>query len=87
VFPDPTTLRFDRFPNRHAAFGLGVHRCLGAHIARADLKVVLTEVLNRMPDYTLADGVRGYDCIGVVRGFVSLPATFTPGRRVGAQVS
>lgn len=87
VFPDPTTLHFDRFPNRHAAFGLGVHRCLGAHIARADLKIVLSEVLNRMPDYILAEGVRGYDCIGVVRGFVSLPATFSPGRRVGAKVS
>jgi cytochrome P450 len=83
VFTEPTDLRFDRFPNRHAAFGLGVHRCLGAHIARADFKIMLTEVLSRMPDYALADGVRAYDCIGVVRGYVSLPATFTPGPRTG----
>jgi cytochrome P450 len=86
VFPDPTRVSFDRFPNRHAAFGLGVHRCLGAHIARADFNVVLKEVLTRMPDYRLGAGVEAYGCIGVVRGFVNLPATFTPGPRIGTKV-
>jgi cytochrome P450 len=41
----------DRFPNRHVAFGLGIHRCPGSHLARAQFKEIMRQVLERMPDY------------------------------------
>jgi cytochrome P450 len=83
TFPDPASVILDRFPNRHAAFGFGVHRCIGSHFARAEMNTVISEVLKRMPDYTLASGVRKYTAIGVIQGYVNLPATFTPGARTG----
>ena len=55
VFPEPDELRIDRHPNRHLAFGYGVHRCLGAPLAQLELRVVLEEVLERMPDFELTD--------------------------------
>ena len=74
----------DRFPNRHAAFGLGAHRCLGSNVTRAETAIVLEEVLRRVPDYRLVPGAAvRYDDIGVVNGWAGMPATFTPGHRVG----
>jgi cytochrome P450 len=46
---------FDRFPNPHLAFGAGIHRCLGAHIARMELRVGLQEFLAGIPAFRLAD--------------------------------
>src|SRR5690606_635546 len=45
----------DREVNRHAAFGLGIHRCLGSHLARMELRVALEVWLERVPSFTLAD--------------------------------
>ncbi len=84
VFDEPDQLIIDRFPNRHAAFGLGAHRCLGSNLARAEFTVMLDRVLDRMPDYELVDGATRYESIGVVNGWHRLPARFTPGPRVGA---
>src|SRR5205823_5450679 len=42
-FGDPEHVRFDRAPNRHFAFGIGAHRCLGAALARLELRVLLEE--------------------------------------------
>ena len=47
-------VRLEREPNRHLAFGGGVHRCLGSHLARLELRVALTEFHRRIPDYELA---------------------------------
>jgi cytochrome P450 len=83
-FPDPDTARFDR-PNtgRHLAFGTGVHRCLGAFLAPAEMTVLLDEVLRRMPDYRIDPaGVVPYPTIPLVNGYVAMPATFTPGPRM-----
>jgi cytochrome P450 len=55
-FPDPLEVRFDREVNRHLAFGGGVHRCLGSHLARRELRVALREWHRRIPDYTLSPG-------------------------------
>jgi cytochrome P450 len=52
-FPHPHELQFDRFPNRHAGFGLGPHRCLGIHLARRELRVALQALHRRLPDYRL----------------------------------
>ena len=49
-------VQFDRQPNRHFAFGAGVHRCLGSHLARRELRVTLTEWHRRIPDYWLKRG-------------------------------
>ncbi len=56
-FPDPADVRFDREVNRHLAFGGGVHRCLGSHLARRELRVTLREWHKRIPDYELAPGI------------------------------
>jgi cytochrome P450 len=74
----------DRFPNRHTAFGVGAHRCVGSHLARAEFVVVMSEVLQRMPDYELVDGAIRYDSLGTVNGYHRLPARFTPGARRGS---
>jgi cytochrome P450 len=54
--PDADVVRFDREVNRHLAFGGGVHRCLGSHLARQELRIALREWHRRIPDYAVAEG-------------------------------
>jgi cytochrome P450 len=54
---DAMKVRFDRDVNRHLAFGGGVHRCLGSHLARRELRVALREWHRRIPDYELEPGL------------------------------
>jgi hypothetical protein len=54
AFSEPNRVDIDRSPNRHLAFGAGVHRCLGAHLARMELRVSLEEFLKRIPDFRLS---------------------------------
>src|ERR1700722_2226807 len=56
AFADGTDVRFDREENRHIAFGGGVHRCLGSHLARRELRVTLREWHRRIPDYRIMPG-------------------------------
>lgn len=56
-FSDGEVVRFDRYPNRHLAFGGGIHRCLGSHLARQELRVALREWHRRYPDYSIKPGV------------------------------
>lgn len=56
-FPDAFEVRFDREPNRHLAFGGGVHRCLGSHLARRELRITLREWHRRIPRYGLKPGI------------------------------
>jgi cytochrome P450 len=55
-FVDSEEVRFEREPNRHLAFGGGIHRCLGSHLARQELRVALREWHARYPDYEVAPG-------------------------------
>jgi cytochrome P450 len=55
--PDAGEVRWDRDVNRHLAFGGGVHRCLGSHLARVELRVALREWHRRIPDYRVKPGV------------------------------
>jgi cytochrome P450 len=85
-FGSPDELQLDRFPNRHQTFGVGLHRCLGSNFARTEFKVMLEEVLRRLPDFVIGEGAERYSSIAIVNGWVTLPATFTPGKREGAGV-
>lgn len=84
VFHDPNEIVMDRKGNRHFSFGLGVHRCIGSNVARTVFKSMVTAVLDRMPDFRCdPEGTVHYDTIGVIQGMRHLPATFTPGKRLG----
>jgi cytochrome P450 len=63
----------DRAVNRHAAFGLGIHRCLGSHLARMELRVALEVWLQRVPEFTLADPSAVTWAAGQIRGPRKLP--------------
>ena len=56
TFGDPFEVRFEREHNPHIAFGAGVHRCLGSHLARRELRVTLREWHRRIPAYQLTPG-------------------------------
>jgi cytochrome P450 len=87
LFEAPDAIILDRKANRHFSFGLGVHRCIGSNVARTVFKSMLTAVLDRMPDYRCdPEGTVHYDTIGVIQGMRHLPATFTPGKRLGPGV-
>jgi cytochrome P450 len=73
-----------RWPNRHAAFGIGIHRCAGLHLARAMSRAIIGQVLERMPDYEVdVAGLERYPSQGVNAGWKTIPTRFTPGRRRG----
>ncbi len=63
----------DREVNRHAAFGLGIHRCLGSHLARMELRVALEVWLSRIPQFALADPAAVSWSVGQIRGPRTLP--------------
>ena len=53
-FADPDRLDISRSPNRHVAFGSGIHQCVGMGLARLEGRVAITRFLARFPDYRLA---------------------------------
>jgi len=63
----------DRQVNRHAAFGLGIHRCVGSHLARMELRVALEVWLERIPGFSLADPAAVTWSAGQIRGPRALP--------------
>jgi cytochrome P450 len=72
----------DRETNRHATFGIGVHRCVGSSAARFIVRTMLSEVLRRLPGYEVDEGSsRRYGPMSPNDGWVSMPITFTPGER------
>lgn len=75
---DPNTVDPDRAENRHIAFGRGVHRCLGSHLARLELRVALREFHARIPDYRLAPDVKLVVSPGI-RSYDRVPLVFPPG--------
>jgi cytochrome P450 len=73
LFADPDRLDIARSPNRHLAFGFGVHHCAGAVLARLEGRVAIARFLKRFPEFRLAGAaIRGRRAR--FRGFVSLPA-------------
>lgn len=83
-FEEPDRFKVDRTPNDHVGFGMGNHFCLGANLARLELRVAFDELLRRLPDMRYAPGGRPevYPST-LVRSFVRLPVVFTPARVQG----
>jgi hypothetical protein len=76
VFPDADKVVLDRKENRHAAFGLGIHRCVGSNLARMEMTVALEEWLKRIPDFRLDPAGQVKWSEGTVRGPRQLPVLF-----------
>ena len=91
AFDEPDEVRLDRRPNRHLALGHGVHACVGAMLGRLEARVMVEEVLRRMPDYRIADDYGRAEADDdaprriswAVRLRRGLPVEFSPGPVVG----
>ena len=81
VFEAPDRFRIDRDPNPHVAFGIGPHHCIGANLARLEIKVVFEELFKHLRDIR-AQHTPPFDRHGnsLVLAIKHLPATFTPVR-------
>ena len=77
--PDPYAVNFHRGDNPHASFGIGVHRCLGSHLARMEMRLVYAEWHKRIPDYSVAPGaVPRVKWPQGTLGLEALPLVFPP---------
>ena len=76
MFPDADKVLIDRKENRHAAFGLGIHRCVGSNLARMEMTVAIEEWLKRIPDFRLDPAGQVTWSEGTVRGPRQLPMLF-----------
>jgi cytochrome P450 len=76
MFPDADKVVIDRQENRHAAFGLGIHRCVGAHLARLEMTLAIEEWLKRIPEFRLDPAGLVSWSEGTVRGPRQLPLLF-----------
>jgi cytochrome P450 len=74
--PDADVVDFHRAVNKHLAFGGGIHRCLGSHLARMELRVALAEWHRRIPDYRVKEGVELL-YTPALRSIEHLPLVFT----------
>lgn len=76
MFVQPNEFIIDRQENRHLAFGVGIHRCLGSNLARMELRVAIQEFIRRAPEFHLADSDAVTWSAGSVRGPRRLPIVF-----------
>lgn len=80
VFSAAETFDLDRPRRPHLAFGAGIHACLGQNLARADLRIFLTEILRRMPGFEIdLERTRAYEATPLVNGYAAMPMRFEPG--------
>ncbi len=79
IFPSADKFNVARSPNEHIAFGGGEHFCLGSHIARAEIQVMLREILMRLPDIEQA-GAAEFLASNFISGPSKLPVRFSPRR-------
>ena len=78
-FPDAERIVLDRNPNRHFAFGVGIHRCLGSNLGRLMARVAFEEFLARIPEYRLeSDEMEVIEDAGIVYALTTLPVVFDP---------
>ena len=87
IFDEPETVDTSRFPNRHIAFGAGMHRCIGSNLARVMFEEMMDQVLDRIPDYKIDfSRARRYTSVGTINGWVDVPISFPPGTKVGTDL-
>jgi cytochrome P450 len=77
VFREPGRFDVGREPNEHIAFGGGVHFCLGVHVARVEIQVMLRELLTRLPDIEPSGEPEWLDS-NFISGPKHMPVRFTP---------
>jgi len=73
LMPNIDRMTLDRWPNRHVAFGIGPHHCMGAHIARLEIRVALEEWHQRIPRYRVAPGFEPHHHVDTTHSLTSLP--------------
>ena len=83
IFEDPYRFDITRWPNDHVGFGYGTHFCLGAHLARLQMRLMLTDVIERMPDIQLTGKVERV-ASNLIGGIKRMPVKFTPRRASAA---
>jgi cytochrome P450 len=76
-FDDPNAFRVDRSP-QHLGFGIGSHFCLGANLARMEMRVAFEEVLRRLPDMTYSRGGPEFRASTLVRSCMHMWVKYTP---------
>ena len=79
LFVNPEQFNVSRTPNDHLAFGTGQHVCLGANLARFELRCIFEELLKRLPDIQLVGEPRRLRS-NFLNGIKSMPVRFTPER-------
>ncbi len=77
-FPDPDHFDIEREPNRHLAFGYGIHFCVGAPLARLEARIALSMMLEQLKDLQRVKDVPIMVRTGIVFVIRSLPMTFQP---------
>jgi cytochrome P450 len=80
-FADPDQVDLERRPNRHVAFGAGIHRCVGSNLARAIFRTVVRQFLTRVPDYEVVDAEQ-YKLTNNNAGYARMLMRYTPGQKV-----
>jgi cytochrome P450 len=83
MFPEPDTFDPGRTPNIHVGLGIGIHRCLGAHLVSLEARIVLEEFIKRLPEFKIDESIGAKWMTGQVGGMVSVPVTFAAGSPVG----
>jgi cytochrome P450 len=83
TFSEPDTFNPGRTPNVHLGLGIGIHRCLGAHLISLEARVVLEEFIKRLPEYEIDESIGAKWMTGQVGGMVSVPVKFTVGKPLG----
>jgi cytochrome P450 len=83
AFVNPDQFDVGRDPNDHYAFAYGEHFCLGAHLARLEIRLIFEEILDRMPDVEL-DGEVEWLASNLLHGVKRMPIKFTPRRAAAA---
>jgi cytochrome P450 family 142 subfamily A polypeptide 1 len=83
IFEQPDRLDVRRNPNPHLAFGFGPHFCMGASLARLELRVMFSALLRRLPDLHLAGDPLPRRTSNFISGPEAMPVAFTPTDRSG----
>jgi cytochrome P450 len=83
MFDNPDDLDLSRAnAKKQMAFGVGMHRCLGSHYAKMMFQVMVTAILERLPDFELAGDYERFEDAGEVYAVKKLPIKFAPGPRL-----